>query len=77
MDPGSVSLLGCLVPSAFPLDIPQQYQIFATDNLRKKVWIFLKLLLKLLADFQAMLLLFIWQESWHKLPRNPPHVLFL
>ncbi|PNF44004.1 hypothetical protein B7P43_G17054 [Cryptotermes secundus] len=49
----------------------------ADDNLRKKVWILLKLLLKFPADFQAMLLLFILQQSWHKLRRNPPHVQFL
>jgi hypothetical protein len=46
-------------------------------NLRNKVWILLKLLLKFPADFQAMLLLFILQQPWHKLPRNPPHVQFL
>jgi hypothetical protein len=37
----------------------------------------LKLLLKFPADFQAMLLLFIWQQSWHKLRHNPPHSQFL
>ncbi|PNF25412.1 hypothetical protein B7P43_G09171 [Cryptotermes secundus] len=48
-----------------------------SDNLRKKVWILLKLLLKFPADFQAMLLLSILQQLWHKLRRNPPHVQFL
>jgi hypothetical protein len=84
MHPGSGSLLGCLVPSAFPLQFPQLYQIcpfnlififgkqkksaVVIDNLWKKVWILLKLLLKFPADFQEMLLLFILQQSWH----NPP-----
>jgi hypothetical protein len=36
----------------------------------------LKLLLKFPADFQAMLLLFALQQSWHKLGRSPPHVQF-
>jgi hypothetical protein len=30
--PGSVSLLGCLVPPAFLLEFPQVYQIFTTSN---------------------------------------------
>jgi hypothetical protein len=48
----------------------------ASDNLQKRVSILLKLLLKFPADFQAMLLLFIVQQSWHKLGHNPPHVQF-
>jgi hypothetical protein len=32
MHPGSVSLLGCLVPSAFPLEFPQLVQIFAPST---------------------------------------------
>jgi hypothetical protein len=34
----------------------------------------LMLFLKFPAQFQAMLLLFILQQSWHKLRHNPPHV---
>jgi hypothetical protein len=32
MHPGSLSLLGCLVLSVFPLEFPQLYQIFAPST---------------------------------------------